>query len=543
MLRTLASILLALAALLGLPRMASAEDIQCASGFVIGGFGGGGSFLFDLALTDDRPVCRYFIDPFSPVRAGIRLAVAGPLFPTSLSASVFDFDTGENALVALPITVTSGPCALNTFGAMSFVPSTVCEITASGIFPGTGRYGGLAAGVRARITQSAAGSFGNISITVDSLVFSIGAAAAKVARAGAVKSFMASRADQILANDVDLRSRLDAPDQQAGAPPVNFSASQSETHERLRFATSLRQMLGVGQRQSRNSDEAASDEAATVPGGTPVRDPGLARGMRDHSRARAAFDIWASGTHASISNGGNRGDLSLLALGADVRFSEPALAGVLVQFDRFEESSRLTRAAIEGQGWMTGPYGVARIGGGLMLDGKALFGRSSNELAEGDVPAGAFSTSRWLLQGRLSSDLELDRWKIRPHVSLLYFEERQQAFSDAAGSLTPEQRISIGRVAFGPEVSTTLTRGDGTTLSPFATITGIWDFDRGAATVQLGNGLVVETSADPRARVEGGSVLRLANGWQARASGFYDGIGSRTLEAYGGGLTLSLRLD
>ena len=540
MLRTLASMLLALAALIAMPRAALAEDFPC-SGFSVSGFGGGGAFSTMLELSGATPQCQSWPDvaPFGPAQAAIAVQFNGPLTPSNVTFYVFDERAPAPTSASLTVAVTSGPCGV-AGSVVTFVASSVCEVTASGTMIGIGPFQGVPVSVKLTLTQSAPqGPLNAINVTVSNLVYTLKLpAGAKVSRAGAVKSFMSNRADQMLANDVDVRARLDAPGQQAGGGPVNIQASQGDTSERLQFATSLRQMLGGGRPMP---GPAAGDRPAE--GGLDAPTLGYSQHVGRQQATRAPFDIWASGSYARVNNGDGRGDLTLLALGADYRFSDHALAGVLVQFDQFDERNRFTRTSIEGRGWMVGPYAVARLGSGLMLDGKALFGRSSNDLIDADIPAGEFSTSRWLLQGRLSSDLALAHFKVRPHVGVLYFEEHQEAFTDNAGVLTPDQRITIGRLTFGPEIRTTLVRGDGTTLTPFASVTGIWDFDRANATVQLANGLVVETSADLRARVEGGLVMALTNGWQARVLGFYDGIGSSTLEAYGANLTLSVKLN
>ena len=78
-------------------------------------------------------------------------------------------------------------------------------------------------------------------------------------------------------------------------------------------------------------------------------------------------------------------------------------------------------------------------------------------------------------------------------------------------------------------------------ISPHLGIKGIWDFDK-AEIVNLTSGLAAG-SDNLRARVEGGITVQLPNGWSLSGDGFYDGIGTSDLEAYGGSVKLRVPLQ
>ncbi len=124
---------------------------------------------------------------------------------------------------------------------------------------------------------------------------------------------------------------------------------------------------------------------------------------------------------------------------------------------------------------------------------------------------------------------------------MIYFEEDQKSYTDSLAVFIPGQTVSLGRVTFGPKVSTSIQRADGTVISPHLSIKGIWDFDK-AEIVNLTSGLAAG-SDDLRARAEGGISVLMPNGWSLTGEGFYDGIGSNNLEAYGGSVTLRVPLQ
>ena len=66
---------------------------------------------------------------------------------------------------------------------------------------------------------------------------------------------------------------------------------------------------------------------------------------------------------------------------------------------------------------------------------------------------------------------------------------------------------------------------------------GIWDFDT-ADLVDVDTGLLARSNAELRARAEAAFSLNLANGVRVQTSSFYDGIGVRDYQSYGGNITV-----
>ena len=124
---------------------------------------------------------------------------------------------------------------------------------------------------------------------------------------------------------------------------------------------------------------------------------------------------------------------------------------------------------------------------------------------------------------------------------MIFFVEDQKSYTDSLSIFIPSQTISLGRATFGPKISTSFQRANGAVISPHLGIKGIWDFDK-AEIVNLTSGLAVG-SDDLRARAEGGLSVQMPNGWSLKGEGFYDGIGSEYLEAYGGTIRLTVPLQ
>ncbi|MEM8973379.1 MAG: hypothetical protein AAGD43_15075, partial [Pseudomonadota bacterium] len=85
-------------------------------------------------------------------------------------------------------------------------------------------------------------------------------------------------------------------------------------------------------------------------------------------------------------------------------------------------------------------------------------------------------------------------------------------------------------------------RKDGTTISPYLGLKGLWDFER-SAIVDLTTGLASESTDDIRARVDAGVRIRLPDGLTLNGEGFYDGLGAKDYKSYGGSIRINIPLQ
>ena len=231
---------------------------------------------------------------------------------------------------------------------------------------------------------------------------------------------MSRRADQITANDPELVTRLQnrGSEGQSGQY-VGFSAEGTLTNNKLAFSTSLRQMMLAKEQEKSQLRKGLGDMMSLgTQSLTPNIDPN-------------GWDIWVKGAWSQSESDTATNDLGLLYLGVDYRVSPTLLVGFLTQFDWSEETDNIENNAVEGQGWMAGPYMVARLHKNLLFDGRAAWGQSENDVSPFGTYTDQFDTTRWLLRGQLTGDFKAGQLQLAPHVGVLYFEEKQEAYTDS----------------------------------------------------------------------------------------------------------------
>lgn len=329
---------------------------------------------------------------------------------------------------------------------------------------------------------------------------------------------MSRRADQITASDPDLVSRMVGCG--SGGSPATVGGDGRGDSERFNFATSLRQLSATKKKEGETKERSAESDSR-------LRQP------------CKGFDIWASGQWSRNRTDDTANELGLFYLGVDYHLSPSLVVGLLAQFDHSKETDNVEGFAVRGNGWLVGPYVVARLTDTLIFDGRAAWGQSNNKVDPLGLYEDDFETERWLARARLTGDYRFGNFMLQPHVGVIYFHETQKAYTDSLNLAIPSQTISLGRLTFGPKFGYMIQGSDGTVIIPKVGITGIWDFDK-AEVVDLATGLPTGSSAEIRARVEAGISISLPSGMSLQGEGFYDGIGASDVEAYGGSVKLNL---
>ena len=353
-----------------------------------------------------------------------------------------------------------------------------------------------------------------------------------------ISNFMGRRAAQIAGNQPDLNNRLRAGNNSSNGP-VNVSGEGDVTNQNLAFATSLSQVIGSTQlaKRKRVADTASRMALGAKRDGDSLKDRPASSSASPITRSK--FGLWAEGTWAKVDNETAESDFGLLYIGADYRFNSGLVVGVIAQFDRTDEEDDTNGFSIEGKGWMAGPYIVARLSSNLVFDAQATWGRSDNEVSPYNTYTDSFDGQRWLVRSRLTGDFKFGQLHVAPHVGVIYFEEKQKAYIDSNGYVIGSQTVELGRLTFGPKLSTSFTRSDGTTIAPFVALQGIWDFKR-TDEVNIDTGLAVTGTDKVRARAEAGLSIQLPQGLSITGEGFYDGIGADGYNAYGGSVRVGV---
>ena len=221
------------------------------------------------------------------------------------------------------------------------------------------------------------------------------------------------------------------------------------------------------------------------------------------------------------------------------------LIGGLVQFDDTKEELKGPgdTGKIDGGGWMVGPYFGVLLAPNLMLDVRAAWGRSGNDIVQDDGETGptsaSFDTTRWLATASLTGSHYYGPWRISPRLAVAFGREEFDTFTNSAGVIVNGDEVSIGRVTGTIEVGYRMITASGTRVEPHASISGLHNFKDEDILV---DGVLVEESKS-RAKVEAGILVSLPNGWGMRAAGHYDGIGGDDFESYGGGLWVNIPLS
>ncbi len=362
-----------------------------------------------------------------------------------------------------------------------------------------------------------------------------------------ISNFMGRRASQIVGKEPDLTKRLgDGGKSSGGDGPVSVTGEGTAGNNNLAFATSLRQAIGSTQVAKRKRMGESPSRMALG-----ARQEGRQSGsLKDASQDGQALDdlipqpqprlgLWAEGTWARVDDDTAKSDFGLLYVGADYRFRDGLVVGLIAQFDRTDEEDDANDYAIEGKGWMVGPYVVARLSANLIFDARAAWGKSNNEVSPYNTYTDDFDGQRKLLRGRLTGDFSFGGVHVAPHIGVIYFSEEQKAYTDSNGYAIGAQTVELGRLTFGPKFSTAFKRSDGVTIAPFVAINGIWDFKR-TDQVDIDTGFAVTGSDKFRARTEAGLSIRLPQGVAITGEGFYDGIGADGYNAYGGSLKVGV---
>ncbi|MEM7425148.1 MAG: autotransporter domain-containing protein [Pseudomonadota bacterium] len=346
-----------------------------------------------------------------------------------------------------------------------------------------------------------------------------------------VRNFLSGRMDTIAANGPGTIQRLSPGPQGGQGNLLGYAAGGEPGNIHMSFHTSLRAIYDLSRRK-RLADP-AQFQRAIVPAGGSVPVDSLAG-------ERTGFDVWAKGKYARVRNSGRRSDVGLLYLGVDYRFSADLVLGLLGQMDWTDEHDRTTSSNAKGTGWLIGPYVVARLTQDLIFDGRAAIGSSDNKISPLGTFRDDFDTTRFLISGQFTGGFTIASVNVNPFVQLLYFKEIQHGYTDSLGNRIARQRPSLGRLRFGPKVSTTFRTAEGLVISPHLTVSGLYDFNR--ARQVNAQGLTV-TSSRVRGKLEAGLNIRTSDDWQIEAEGFYDGIGRQHFESYGGSLSLTVPLN
>ena len=254
-------------------------------------------------------------------------------------------------------------------------------------------------------------------------------------------------------------------------------------------------------------------------------------------------EIWTEFSASHADAGTSDSSLRVAYIGAHYFTDDNQLVGFLGQFDWAEEENSASGSTTDSDGWMIGPYIAGQLEEyDLYYEARAAYGQSDNNIRPNGTYEDSFDATRFLVSAKLSGKTEYeDEYTVRPEASILWVEEKQDAYTDTNNNSIASQTVSLGELRFGSSIEHTSTLENGTVFMPRFGISGVWNFGSGSNNASSG---VTLPSDDLRARVDFGfTATNPENLMALKSVVFYDGIGASDYDAWGGSVGLTVPLN
>ena len=244
----------------------------------------------------------------------------------------------------------------------------------------------------------------------------------------------------------------------------------------------------------------------------------------DGSFVRDGF--WGALSVARSEQGSGKTDQIFGTLGYHGQVADAAFVGLMLQFDQADGRLDAGLGSIDGQGWLFGPYFVAQYQAQpqvspLILEGRLLYGPTSNDVRFVDGGTGTFDTQRWLASFRLEGEVLLDYGdraiRLIPHFDAGWVQDKVEAFTDSEVMQVAGQTVRFSEVALGSDIEVPVRFGQRDAM-----ITGGLSL---VSTREQSQGRNARVSvSDTHGRLELGLDYRLANGIELEFGGSYDDV-------------------
>lgn len=244
-----------------------------------------------------------------------------------------------------------------------------------------------------------------------------------------------------------------------------------------------------------------------------------------------ALPVWFNITGNRSSQDDYDSSYALAVLGAHHQVNQNLLVGAMLQLDYAETENGASE--VDGTGWLAGPYVVAKLPEHpVYFEGRALYGKASNEISPLGTYKDDFDSDRWLIQSRVTGEIERGALTLMPILDLSYVSDDAESYTDSVGNRISAQDFSLTTVQLGMDFTHPLavSRGD---MMLTGGLSGVWSSTSGTGTVP-GVAPIGDTT---RGRVDLGLDYRLQNDSLFAAGVFYDGIGESGFESYSIDLT------
>lgn len=210
-----------------------------------------------------------------------------------------------------------------------------------------------------------------------------------------------------------------------------------------------------------------------------------------------------------------------LSRGTHYRVGENLLIGGMAQFDTMTSDNG--PMAFDSNGWLAGPYAVARLPDQkLVFSGAYLVGQSDNTLSPLGTYEDTFTSDRSLLTLDVAGEVAFERFMLVPMLDLAYVTDENEAYVDGDGFDVRAMTVTTTEATLGLDfvVPVAVSNGALDLLGGFAARTSV--FDDGFTRTESNQGQVALG-----ARYEFGAANQLSLRMQ------YDGIGDDDYESFG----------
>jgi outer membrane autotransporter protein len=178
---------------------------------------------------------------------------------------------------------------------------------------------------------------------------------------------------------------------------------------------------------------------------------------------------------------------------------------------------------------MAGPYFAARASNQpLYVEGRLLYGQTSNAIQPFGTYEDDFTTERMLAQLKVAGDISYESTTFSPFVDASYTTDDQENYTDGLGNSIPKQGIELGQFEIGVDFRHSLAVSHGE-LEVWGGTSGIWSHISGSGFAST----VTPNFEGSRSRIELGLERSMSAHKSISFATFYDGIGASDYESYG----------
>ena len=202
------------------------------------------------------------------------------------------------------------------------------------------------------------------------------------------------------------------------------------------------------------------------------------------------------------------------AFGAHLFRSKGLIFGAMLQADHGEHTDGLGR--VESDGWLIGPYFVARFGDGdLRMSGSYLAGKTDIAVNPIGTYTDFVTSDRRLITFSLVDEIQMDQLLLRPRLDIAKVIEDRPGYTDGLGNPISAGKVAITEASAGVDFET-----------PLAVAFGTARLSGGLSAIHSLEEVDGISDRSTRGRIDIGLLRDFGNGANLDFSASYDGIGS-----------------